>query len=178
MASIMDNRVFAQMADLAQCLCAKIVENELPKVCWCGLMAGGLLYDAMGVGSECFDDDNNAIEDADGCGQAWVRLTTGYPSGNVGVADLTPGNCNKGLGIDIEIGITRCFPIIESGGNVTEDVMLGAVQLQIADMLTMQQAILCCTSVDREDVVVGQYTPMGPEGGVVGGSWVISMGIL
>lgn len=175
MPDIMDNRVFSQMAEIAECLCGKIAENDLPKVCFCGIIAGALPYDAQGVGGECYDEMSNPVEDAEGCGQAWVRLTTAYPSSAVGFADTTPGNCSKGFGYDIEIGITRCIRIVENGGSLPADEMLGAVQLQIADMLTMQQAILCCSSFAGENSVLGQYTPIGPEGGVVGGSWVISV---
>lgn len=174
MVSIMDNRVFSQMAEIATCLCAKIAENDMPKVCFCGLLPGAVPYDAMGIGGECFDTDGDAVEDADGCGQAWVRLLTGYPSSSVGVADVTPNNCTKGFGFDIEIGITRCFPIEEKGGILPADVVLAAVQLQIADMLVMQQAIVCC-DFDSENTVMGQYQPIGPEGGVVGGTWVVSV---
>lgn len=173
--SILDNVVFSQMAEIAECLCAKLAANGLPTVCFCGIIAGALPYDATGVGEGCESDDP---DDNVGCGQAWVRLVSAYPSTQVGVADVIPGNCTKGFGYDIEIGVMRCIRIEELGGALPADEMLAAVQLQIADMLTMQQALMCCSAFDTEDFVLGQYTPIGPEGGLVGGSWLTSITII
>lgn len=178
MPDMMDNSIFSQLAEIATCLCAKITENELPPVCYCGIIAGAVPYDAQGIGDGCYDEDGNEFDDAEGCGQAWVRLVAAYPSTAVGVADITPGNCQKGFGFDIEVGITRCFPIEEKGGSLPMEEMLAVSQLQIADMLTMQQALMCCTAFGSEDFVMGQYAPVGPEGGIVGGTWLVSITVV
>lgn len=168
---LLDNIVFRGMADLATCLCAAIADpaNALPPVCFCGIIAGDAPYDVAG-GGNCDEDDEDS-----GCGQAWVRLVTGYPSSSVGIADTEPGNCSKGFGYDIEIGIMRCFPTPDEGEPVDDVEMLAASQLQIADMLVMQQALLCCSSIDNENTVMGQYQPIGPEGTLLGGIWTISI---
>lgn len=168
-----DNSVFTQMASIAECLCGKIVENDLPPLCFCGIIAGEAPYDAMGVGGECDEDDEDS-----GCGQAWVRLVNGYPSTNVGQADVMPGNCSNGFGFDLEIGILRCSRIEEKGGALPAEEVLEGVQLQIADMLTMQEALLCCPDLNNEDFILGQYQPIGPGGGVLGGTWLISVGLV
>lgn len=166
---LLDNAIFSQMAEIITCLCAKIDENELPKPCFCGMLAGDIAYDMMGANDDCDSDDEG------GCGQAWVRLVNAYPSVSVGVAELTPGNCTKAFGYDLEIGILRCSPIEEKGGAMDPAEMLATTQLQIADMLTMQQAIMCCTAFETDDFVMGTYQPIGPEGGVVGGIWPVSI---
>jgi hypothetical protein len=172
-AAILDNMVFSQMAAIAECLCGQIAENELPPLCFCGIIAGETAYDATGIGEGCDEDDDDA-----GCGQAWVRLVAAYPSSNVGQADVMPGNCGNGFGFDLEVGILRCIRIEEEGGVLPAEEMLEAVQLQIADMLTMQQALKCCGSLNNEDFVLGQYAPIGPMGGLVGGTWLISIGLV
>lgn len=161
------------MAAIAECLCAKVIENELPGLCFCGIIAGDQPYDATGIGEGCDEDDPDS-----GCGQAWVRLVGAYPSTNVGQADVMPGNCTNGFGFDLEVGILRCIRIEEEGGILPAEEMLEAVQLQVADMLTMQAALLCCDGLENEDFILGQYTPMGPAGGLVGGTWLLSVSVV
>lgn len=164
-----DNGVFATMAALAQCLCEKNTEYDLPGLCFCGIIAGDAPYDATGVG-DCDDD---------GCGQGWVRLSTAYPSTSVGIADITPGNCGKALGMDIEVGVLRCFPMGDNGEPSSEEEMLATSQLQIADMLMMREVIMCCVDIESDDVVLGEYLPIGPEGQpLVGGTWRIAIQVL
>lgn len=40
-------------------------------------------------------------------------------------------------------------------------------------MRALHQAIVCC---DLDPVVLGTYTPVGPQGGLVGGYWQINVG--
>lgn len=164
---MLDNIVFSQMAAIAECLCAQIKENDLPGLCFCGILGGDGPYDMTGVGDDCEEG---------GCGQAWVRFVTGYPSTEVGVALQTPNNCkSNGFGYDLEVGITRCVTIPDDGEAMDHAEMLAASQLQIADMLTMQQALLCCNALNSEDFVLGAYIPIGPEGGILGGRWILSI---
>lgn len=144
--------------DLAGCVCAAV--NSDNSLCFCGILVGTAPYNVTG---ECKKK----------CGQAWVRLVSAYPSTVLGEADLTDNNCGKSLGLDIEIGVMRCFPIKET--YKTED-LLAVSDKQVADMLAMRQAILCCDF--EADVILGEYTPLGPEGegGHVGGVWNLSVG--
>ncbi len=162
----LDNEVFARLTGLAECLCAQLAADGLPDVCFCGVIAGSEPYDASGIG-ECGELN----------GQAWVRLVNAYPSSGVGVPDLNVGNCNKGLGIDLEIGVLRYFPIEENGGSLEVTEMLVASQLQIADMISMQRAVVCCPAISEKDYIMNTYTPIGPDGGLLGGSWTLSMAI-
>jgi hypothetical protein len=40
-------------------------------------------------------------------------------------------------------------------------------------MLAMRRAVVCCR--ESKDWVMGTYTPLGPEGGVVGGIWLVAL---
>jgi hypothetical protein len=51
-----------------------------------------------------------------------------------------------------------------------------AVRLQMAAMSAIRRAVLCCFPGARsQDVILGVYLPIGPQGGVVGGTWSISV---
>lgn len=159
---VLENRIFTLLAEIATCLCAQIEENELPGLCFCGILPGDQPYDVSGIGDECG-------------GQAWVRLVNAYPSTQVGVADITVGNCTKGLGFDLEVGIIRSIVIPEDGEAMEPEELLSGSQLQIADMLTMQQALQCCEALANEDFVLGTYLPSGPDGALLGGVWPASV---
>lgn len=168
-----------QLAEmLASCLCEEIRSSEeVSGVCFCGVVPG----DAVAA------DYMSGCDDV--CGMAYVRLTTVYPSVSVGVADTTPGNCGKSLGADFEVGILRCFDVDPEGEAPTEAEYLAATELQLADAMVIHRAITCCATSQAQDpfrkgqgvwdneVVMGQYLPTGPEGGVVGGFWPISVAI-
>jgi hypothetical protein len=36
----------------------------------------------------------------------------------------------------------------------------------------MRDAIMCC---DFDNIVLGQYQPLGPQGGLVGGFWTVDV---
>lgn len=156
------NRIQDILDNLAICLCSQLLDDNLPEVCFCGIMPGQDV--ALDYTGDCDD----------GCGQAWVRLATAYPSTIVGQPRQIPGNCSAGIGIEIEMGIVRCFDVGD-GRTPPDPVELGrAGRLQIADMLAMWRAVACCNS--SNDFMIGQYTAIGPQGGVIGGT--LPLGIL
>jgi hypothetical protein len=156
------NRIQDILDNLAICLCSQILDDNLPGVCFCGIMPGeDVALDYVG---DCDD----------ACGQAWVRLATAYPSVTVGQPSQGIGNCNNAIGLEIELGIVRCFDVGD-GRTPVDPVELGrAGRLQIADMLAMWRAVACCNS--SKDFIMGQYVPIGPQGGIVGGT--LPLGIL
>jgi len=149
------------LEQMASCLCGQIIEDGSPEPCMCGVFAGAGV--PLDVGT-CHKKD----------GLAYVLLTTSYPSVEVGVADLTPGNCDKGLGFDLQVGIYRCFPLERDGSSPPPDVMLAASRQQLKDEQTIRRALNCCDWLPSRDFVIGQYAPYGPSGGVVGGAYPIS----
>lgn len=151
------------MLDLAQCLCQQIETDESPGVCYCGVLPGaGIPVDLR----SCEGDDD--------CGMAYVRLVSPYPSSQVGVLHLEPGNCGAGLGFDLEIGIYRCFPLTEDGSSPEPSVLLEVTNQQVKDYGSMRRALYCCDWLPPKDFIVGQYTPVGPAGGVLGGTIPLS----
>lgn len=155
--------VYAKLEALATCLCAQIALDGLPACCFCGLMPGELVpFDYI----DTCDDDL--------CGLAWVRLLTVQPTTGIGVISETVNNCDAELGFQVEVGIVRCFTAGDTTGNPpTAAENLAATQLQIADMECMRRALSCC---DIGDIILDNYTPIGPDGMALGGVWVATLG--
>lgn len=153
-----DSRVGAILLAVADCLCGQIVADGLPGVCFCGVVPGAAaIYDYAG-----------SCDDA--CGMAWVRLISIYPAVTVGLPDNTPGNCTKALGMDIEVGIVRCMSAGEPDGSGPDpSELLQSTELQVADAETLIRAVACCPAIPGRDSVLAAYTPVGPDGGLVGG---------
>lgn len=115
-------------------------------------------------------------------GILWVRLTSAAPSVSFPAADITSSNCFSTLAYPLEVGIMRPAPLAEVVGDSlvlpTAAENAAAVQRQIADMQAIYRAIYVFKEVqDIEDLMPGSYSPRGPEGGVVGGIWTLSVGI-
>lgn len=159
--SVSPNPTFDALSELATCLCAQIVVDGSPDVCFCGVIPGEAAA-AMYQGN-CTKK----------CGMAWVRLITVVPAAGLGTATEQAGNCMTGIGYDVEMGILRCTPIGTATEPPTPAQLLGAAQLQHADMMSMRRAVACCTG--SRDWMVGAYAPMGPSGGMVGGAWTVTM---
>lgn len=159
---------FDRLSSLAECLCDTITAEGVPAVCFCGVVPGeAAASDYFGTG--------NCTKGV--CGMAWVRLVNMYPSTSVGIADVTVGNCSKELGLDVEVGIMRCYQSArdERGNPPTLAYVAEATAQQVLDAEVMYKAISCCDDISSHDLVVGTYQPLGPEGGVVGGFWMLSM---
>lgn len=156
--------IASRLQELADCLCAQVTTDGLPGLCFCGVVPGEAA--AADYISDSCDD----------CGMAWVRLVSVYPSAGVGIADTTIGNCSKELGFDVEIGIMRCYVVGDGRGNPTPpEEVREAAALAALDAETMWRAVACCPAITSKEYVMGQYQPLGPEGGVVGGVWTLSM---
>lgn len=154
------------LVDLAGCLCAQIETDGSPPTCFCGVVPGDAA--AQQYTGNC----------ADKCGMAWVRGASVYPSAAVGVQDTQAGNCGTGVGMDVEVGIMRCVPFGDAAGNLpSAEALLAATQLQMTDAMTMRRALYCCEAIDNMDFILGNYTPIGPLGGLLGGTWAISVAV-
>lgn len=153
----------SQLEDLATCLCAEVGGDTM---CYCGVIVGDDIYDLSGVGGDC--------EDA--CGQAWVRVTDSFMASTLGVQDVDGGNCGLEMNVVVEVGVLRCLRIPEKGEANTAEEMVAAFEQQQSDMLAIRRALLCCDSIDSQDVILGTFAPIGPQGGLYGGVWTAIIG--
>lgn len=153
------------MNTLVTCLCAQIVADGGVEPCFCGLMPGEV---PLADYTSC---------DGSQDGMAWVRLVNAYPSVQLGAATTQPGNCGAMLGADIEVGVLRNMPAGDDRGNPPTLAQMNAAVIQaVNDAASARRAILCCNdSLAGIDVMLGQWSPMGPQGGLVGGTWTLAV---
>lgn len=71
----------------------------------------------------------------------------------------------------IEVQIVRCTPSVSSAGAPPTPAAIQSSGTQIIDDM---QALLAAFTANTMVYEVGPWTPKGPEGGCVGGSWTFS----
>lgn len=161
----MSINVLRTMTEMAACLLAQIEADGLPEPCWTGIMPG-----SQAVASfmpSCFDGESPD-------GMAWVRMSTAYPAMEPGLQIDTPLNSMIApMGYELEVGIARSLPVPQEGIDPAEAAKV--TDLQIRDMHCIRKAILCCEVFERGDLLLGPYTPFGPEGAIVGGSFQLGV---
>jgi len=155
-----DDAIWPLMVQLQQCLCETLQARGLMNVdgCFCGMVPG----------------DNVAWDFPSG--MAWVRLVDAFPSTVFPTPNTTPrASCSAMLVATLEVGLLQCAPTLSPTGAAPDEVQsFEATRLQLAGMRAMHQAIVCC---DIDLMVLGNYTPQGPQGVMVGGTWQINVGV-
>lgn len=156
---------------LQDCLCSAITEaaaqegSMVQQVCMCSIVAG----DSTPALDYCGPDSCSG----DRCGMAWVRLASVIAGeGQAGI----PG-CAQPLQAQIEVGIARCaVTMVDDGMNLptTEDYLRESLIL-LDDLKVMRQAVGCCDGVRTQ---ILEYSPFGPQGGCVGGAFMIVADVL
>lgn len=156
-----DVLLYPIVSDLSLCLCQEY-EKAGESLCFCGIEP------ATGVPIDVGD-----CEDGPGCGAATVRLARVFPSVNFPETDVT-GTCVTLLAMELFVTVYRCVPAgQDDGSNPTAEQYAFWAQQQFADMAAMRRAIACCFGQKHQDVdyILGDYTPLTPQGGVGGGTW-------
>jgi len=157
----------AILAALSQFLCEPREDMDRPAPCVCGVVPGTLVIPDM------FEDCGGGRN-----GVAWVRIAATYPSQTVGVAYQNVGNCSSGIGYDIEVGVVREHSDYYEADTIDADDSAAIVQWQVDDMEAVRRAIVCCDSLDEKDFILGMYQPIGPQGGLVGGAWMVHVSVV
>lgn len=145
------------VTQLTACLCAGLSDSA---PCSCAPVEG-----IMAINDNFGDDCDQ--------GMAWVRLASAYPCEATGEASTRKQNLKLGLGFDIEIGVERPMLLDEDDGTVSDADHATMVAREIEDMKACFQAVGCCEALKGIDVIVGTWTPRGPQGAVYGGQLTI-----
>ena len=153
-----DVRIMPALIALHECLCAELKKSGLDLACECALVHGNVA---------------NVAPPGVGKGTAWVGVASIFPSKNFPAPTADRDTCAAPLAALISVGLIRCYAVKVNGESV-EDMLL-YMDKQMADMAAMRRAIVCC-SKEFDDVSLGQYIPIGPEGGVYGGQWTVTLG--
>jgi len=149
-----------KLEELVHCLCDTVVAESDVGLCWCGVVPGG---------TPAYDYCNPCSGDA--CGMGFVTLgnVTGYRTFGQ-PQPMMSGQCDSMLQSEAQVGIMRCYPLQEDGSPPSMEESADVALLLMQDMLLMRKAIMCCY---KQDVILGQYTQIGPDGGCVGGAWQV-----
>lgn len=115
------------------------------------------------------------------CGAlAWVRLMTVSFSSIFPAPEQRPNFCATSLAIPVEMGIIRAAPQMRETARkiILPDAMenTAAAHRQYDDIEIMRRTMLRNQRL-VDDFVAGTYVPLGPETGVVGGSWPFTFGM-
>lgn len=113
-------------------------------------------------------------------GQMWVRVVSVTPayqtsrSGNVASA-CAPVRWDVVLGL----GILRCAAVLDDDGNApTAKAISADAATMVSDMGALADAVICHEHLDLERVVLGAWSPQGPQGGCHGGEWSVTARVL
>ena len=163
MALIEDRLVAPRLILLASALAEELRDSGLPEPCFVAPLPGaGVSHDFC----DCTDS---------GCGMAWTRLVVMTPNPAAAQIRSASGgsDCGAPLDITVEVGVGRCAPTMDGTSLPTAVEHLAATELQMADMAAMKR-VLCSFSGFATDypVTLTSYTPFGPQGGCVGGTWL------
>ena len=113
-----------------------------------------------------------------GCrGTAWVRLVGANPSVSFPNADNGINNCVYTLAYTVEMGMVGPAPVMEDRlGNfvVPDDVEQFEASMRMMGELEMMHRAIKNAGIDQ--LILGDWTPQGPEGGVMGGLWTMMIG--
>lgn len=163
-----DEDVLPHLYELLACLCTALENSPAGPTCYCGLVPGDSI--AMDF-CDCAHEDR-------GCGMAWVRLDMSLVGSNIynsvyARSALNTARCVGLMSHRVQMGVTRCMPGMDPGGNPPGELVNGEItRLQLGDFAAMRHALDCCFPLDkRRDWLFERYTPYGPAGNCVGG-WV------
>lgn len=144
-------------------------ELPIPGPCSVGLVAGSMA--AVDRGLDC----------AGGCaGQLWVRLEALHPTLEF---PAPHGGAVRGplsWAVVVEVGLVRPAPMIRGDGP-TLALPSMAEETDAADTALLDAAVLREALVVRYaqaldvGIALGSWTPFGPSGGIVGGTWTATL---
>jgi hypothetical protein len=154
-----DTLIMPALIALHECLCAELVTSDLAADCNCAIVHGAAV---------------NVAPPVVGRGTAWVGVDTIFPSKTFPTQDTGTSACGAPLVATVTVGLLRCYAVKATGESPEQTLLY--MDKQMADMAAMRRAIVCCSNLDQIDVSLGTYTPIGPEGGVYGGTWSVSLG--
>lgn len=115
-------------------------------------------------------------------GQAWVAVPRIYPVAPFPTEDAGAQRCHPvEYAANITAGVLRCAATVDDEGRAPApaDVSTDAAKVT-RDAAIILEALLCCYLDDDADpgtFRLGDWTPLGPDGGCVGGQWTATIRI-
>lgn len=128
-----------------------------------------------------YPGDSIVLDYAECGGMVWVRLVDAFETVGFPNRDVTVNSCEALLAATVEVGVMHPSPIPEEILNTVDlpddAEHTAAARRQIKEMRAMRRAMQETRRVIGKDLLlVGAYTPVGPVGGTVGGTWSVTLG--
>lgn len=160
---ILDPVAWPLMTELVGCMCTELAESSSRELCFCGVLVGETVDGSLAGYGNCKG------------GMAWVRAVNVFPSTVFPNPDLL-ASCVTLLAVQLEVGVLRPMLLPQGRKLPTQGEMAVAAQQAMSDMAALHRAISCCVRTSKSDFVyqLGEWAPIGPEGGLVGGSWTFT----
>ena len=153
-----DLRAFPKLLLLLACVQKKLEECPFD-LCWLGVQPG---------------DSADLTPVGESGSMAWVRLAGVFPvRSEIGVDNRV--RCTSRLNMSIEVGFATCYPINDDGSPLSVNEDLEIAESVSRAMMALWAAVVCCEWDEKNTREVGQWQPLGPMGGVVGGIWSVDV---
>lgn len=159
-----DRRVTPHLVALAGCVETQLKSANLV-TCFGGVVSG---------------DGVDMSEIGESGAMWWVRLANLTVTAPGGEGNGTPA-CKPVFLANVGVGYATCYPINEDGRAMSEEQQLASSDLVHAAMMALYRAMACCdwyaTGSGIGRIAVVTWTPSGPNGGVLGGEWLLQIEI-
>ena len=160
-----DFEIFPLLTRLIECTQAELERSGLPPTISVVVPGQLAINDHAGNGKECDELVVNVV-------QAYPYEVFPNPSDRA--------LCTSPMAYEVQVTIFRCAANPEgtrqSPKPPTPAAQLNSVRSHLADMQAMKRAILCCVRDDERLYALRTFTPVGPLGGVIGGTWSFVVG--
>jgi hypothetical protein len=158
-----DTMILPVMADIAAEVAAELVRRGLDPITKVIVQPGSeFVVDYAGNGKDCGEID--------------VNLVQAYPTDNFPEPDVQ-GNCVSALAFELNVSVMRCAaPTHGTKQNPSPPTIaeqLESTAQHLADMQASRCAIKVVLARLERDYVLQAFTPIGPQGQTVGGTWTV-----
>lgn len=161
--------LYADMVRLRDELGAALVQASAPV---------NRLFVAPGIAA-AWDDCCDRSPDGDG--QAWVAVERVYPTDPFPLEVVEPMRCGPSeYAAALAVGVLRCAHTVDDRGrSPSAEKVTGDAEEVARDRQAALTAILCGFLPDADPGTwqLGQWTPLGPDGGCVGGLWRLTVAV-
>lgn len=156
-----DDIAYLTGTGLGNLIPAELAKRDLPGVCDGAVMPGAeTAFDQCG--GEC-------------PGLWWVRVGSLFPSLTFPQPDIVSHERRPViLAQQYEVGLVRAIELPDNGEAADIETLTASARLQHADMRALLKVICDYFRAHDTPFVIGNYTPYGPQGFCVGGSWTVT----
>lgn len=161
-----DRWITPHLVALAGCVETKLAESNIA-TCFGGIVSGdGVDMSEIGTSGAMW----------------WVRLanTTVQAPGNQQQGRSTV-KCAPVFVVNVGVGYGTCYPINKDGTALNKEQQLALSDLVHSAMMALYRGMACCDwheSLSIGESTVVTWTPSGPQGGVLGGEWLLQFEII